>query len=74
MRLTGQHGHQQGRILDGAQGVQKLGGHVNRLARDQGNIAVLHVEDDLTFENLHENGVHAVVLVPRLTGCQLHEG
>ena len=30
--------------FNGAQGVQQLGGHVNRLAGNQGNIAVLHVE------------------------------
>ena len=54
--------------------MQKFGGHVNRLARDQGNIAILHVKDHLALENLHEDGVHAVVLVPGLAGRQLHEG
>ena len=54
--------------------MQQLGGHVNRLAGYQGNIAVLHVENHLALEHLHEDGVHTVVLVPGLACSQFHEG
>ena len=47
---------------------------MNRLAGHQGNIAVLHVENHLALEHLHKDGVHAVVLVPRLACSQFHEG